>query len=200
MMRNILATLKRFSGAFIGLLLSLIYLQVSPVTAKPRPRTVAPQGDEQVDIIYRMNQSSSVEVWQIKKPDVRRHMTEYPNIIFREGDQIMVTASGCVQTGGKGKTWKRYVNPLGENADRLYHGLVWIPGATAGLVRISSVLGKRLTIPLKADIPFRLHLRLGYEDDDYEDNGYWQPDDGNPAQCKGSGAAVVTITVTHTKK
>jgi hypothetical protein len=40
-------------------------------------------------------------------------------------------------------------------------------------------------------------VRLGYEDDDYSDNGYWGHDDGNNDQCKNSVNAFVTVTVVH---
>ena len=53
---------------------------------------------------------------------------------------------GCCQTGGHGKTWKRYVDPQGPNSDRLYHGLVWVPGATSGLVRLQGVIGKTFVV------------------------------------------------------
>src|ERR1700761_737493 len=42
--------------------------------------------------------------------------------------QVIVSAGGCVQTGGKGLTWKRYVDPQGANSDRFYHGIIGMPG------------------------------------------------------------------------
>lgn len=187
-MCNIAITRKPFPGAFLCLVVLLLDLAYPvPLPAKSRPRNCLPQGDEQFDIIHHTTTSPTLDIWQINKPDVRRKVTEYPQITFRDGDRIIVSATGCVQTGGVGKTWKHYLNPKGADADRLYHGLVWIPGATAGPVRIKDVQGKRLAIPLKADIPQGLYLRLGYEDDHYEDNGYHNHDDGNFDQCKKSG-------------
>jgi len=109
---------------------------------------------------------------------------------------VTVFANGCVQTGGSGRTWKRYVDPRGPNAERLYHGLVEIPGATAHLVRIQTILGRELTVQRGVD-PSLYFLTLGYEDDGYSDNGYWGHDDGTGDQCKGVGPAWVMITIAH---
>jgi hypothetical protein len=47
----------------------------------------------------------------------------------RPGDIVtVVNAGGCVQTGGSGAIWKRYVNPDASDAPNLYHGLVGIAG------------------------------------------------------------------------
>src|ERR1043165_2448492 len=82
------------------------------------------QGDGQISREVKGNKES----WRIRQPNVRQHITPYPQIRFQPGDRITIEAGGCVQTGGIGKTWKHYVNPRGPNADRLYHGLIWIPG------------------------------------------------------------------------
>jgi hypothetical protein len=195
-MRNIPTTRKALVGACAALAAALLFCPPSPsplAATSPRPL----QGSEQFDIVYHITATAALDLWDISKPNVRRMMTEYPQITFREGDRVTVTANGCVQTGGKGDTWKRYIDPKGPNADRLYHGLVWVPGATAGLVRIKDVLGKPLAIPFKADIPHRLYLRLGYEDNDYGDNGYWSPDNGTYDQCKNTGPVVVTVRIEH---
>jgi hypothetical protein len=64
----------------------------------------------------------------ITRPVVTQGSFDYKSIIFTSGDQITIDAGGCVQTGGRGKTWKRYVNPSGPNSDRLYFGSMEIPG------------------------------------------------------------------------
>jgi hypothetical protein len=110
----------------------------------------------------------------IEKPNVRQRETLFPNVVFAPGDVVRVSASGCVQTGGSGDTWKRYVDPRGANSDHLYHGLIRIPGATpgVGLVRINGVIGSPLTVG-SSNLPLSEYiLHLGYEDDDYGDNGY----------------------------
>jgi hypothetical protein len=133
----------------------------------------------------------------VSSADVSSASTAYPDIAFQEGDRVTVDAGGCVQTGGVGKTWKRYVDPSGPNSDRLYHGLIWIPGATQQMVRISTLIGH--SVRVHSEIPTNLILYLGYEDDDYHDNGYWGHDDGTDDQCKGSsgGPAWVELTITH---
>lgn len=130
--------------------------------------------------------------YRIDEPEVRQRITEYPTVTFTPGEVIRITAGGCVQTGGHGKTWKRYVNPEGADGSRLYHGLVWIPGVTPGLMRVGWLNGKRLKIPADAD-PSDLFLRLGYEDDYYRDNGYYKHDSGTNSQCKDQGNAWLEI-------
>ena len=134
---------------------------------------------------------------RIDQPNVTTSAVQYPTIRFQVGDTVVVSAGGCAQTGGAGATWKLYVNPAGPNSDRLYHGLISIPGATGpGLVRLSTVVGRQLTIPTGVSTA-ALYLTLGYEDDDYGDNGYWGHDDGTGNQCRGVGDAYVDLLITH---
>ncbi|MGI8745185.1 MAG: hypothetical protein ACR2NN_21955 [Bryobacteraceae bacterium] len=147
------------------------------------------------DIAVRCTQNGPNQlVCRVDEPNVTQRVTDYRQINFRPGDRVSVTAGGCVQTGGSGPTWKRYVNPSGPNSNRMYWGTISIPGATTGLVRFSDVLGRSLTVPTGiADSD--LYLKLGYLDDDYSDNGYWGHDDGTENQCKGVGNAFATLTI-----
>ena len=122
-------------------------------------------------------------------------MTPITQIQFKPGDQVTINAGGCVQTGGAGRTWKRYVDPRGANVDRLYHGLISLPGMPQ-LVRISDVIGRSLTIP-PLDEESHTYLRIGYEDEVYSDNGYYSRDDGSEDQCKGVGNAFIEVKVTQ---
>jgi hypothetical protein len=133
----------------------------------------------------------------INKPNVTRRETVHSNVVFAPGDTVVIGADGCVQTGGFGDTWKLYVNPIGEDSDRLYHGLIRIPTATRGssLVRIKDVKGTNLKVAGSGVALSQLVLHLGYEDDDYSDNGYDNHDDGIRDQCKGIGPAVVRIVI-----
>jgi hypothetical protein len=133
---------------------------------------------------------------------VKQASTNYPQIKFLPGDSVSIDAGGCVQTGGSGKTWKLYVNPSGPNADRLYHGKIWIPGIDSSLTRIQNFpalrVAKQIPSPLPADLQAaNLFLRLGYEDDGYGDNGYYSHDDGTDDQCKNSVNAFVIISIGH---
>ncbi len=138
----------------------------------------------------------------IDQPNVTRPETEYPTVLFAPGDIVDVVADGCVQTGGAGNTWKRYVNPSGPNSATLYHGLIRIPfgDPKSTLVEIRTVIGKHLAVT-SAVVPLSLlDLHLGYQDDDYSDNGYYSHDDGTEDQCKQTdsqdgGPAHVTITI-----
>ena len=132
---------------------------------------------------------------RIDAPNVKQRVSEYKAIRFQPGDRVSLNGGGCVQTGGSGRTWKRYVNPQGPNSDRLYHGLVQIPGAMPDLRRLSDVIGQTLVVPAAVVDPSQLYLRLGYEDDSYGDNGYWGHDDGTGNQCKNVGNAFVELTV-----
>ena len=76
------------------------------------------------------------------------------------------------------------LNPIGPG---LYHGLIRIPTeqTTKGaLVRINTVIGKHLQVTGIGVPQSQLVLHLGYEDDDYSDNGYYSHDDGTDDQCK----------------
>ncbi|MGV8988746.1 MAG: hypothetical protein ACOH2H_21005 [Cypionkella sp.] len=146
------------------------------------------------------NPDARTEIVDIAEPTVNQASKNYPNIVFLPGDTVAINAGGCVQTGGAGRTWKRYVNPSGPNADHLYHGLVSIPGATIGLTRLQDVQGG-LSIPpeFKVANGAPLTLTLGYEDDDYSDNGYWGHDPGTDNQCGATdgGNAWLELTITH---
>jgi hypothetical protein len=142
-------------------------------------------------------------VCTINQPVVTQKETVYSSVVFVRGDHVTVQADGCVQTGGKGLTWKRYVNPSGPNSDRLYHGLINIPNFTPNgeLVRIGTVIGVPIVISGGGVAGAPLLLHLGYEDDAHGDNGYYSHDDGTAQQCRmttpgfDGGPAHVTITI-----
>ncbi len=152
--------------------------------------------------------NGNTETWRIDEPNVKKPIIEFQQIQFQPGDQVRVTAGGCVQTGGSGKTWKRYLDPLGPDSDRLYHSMVLIPGAIGDLpaddlsrfARILIVRGHTYTVKAITE-PRKAHLWLGYEDDGYGDNGYWGQDEGTQGQCRiGNGwveHAFVVVTITH---
>jgi hypothetical protein len=148
--------------------------------------------------VYGMCQATDVlhETCHVDRPDVTQPTEPYPSIQFLLGDKVSISADGCVQTGGDGKTWKDYVHPAGPNSNSLYHGKVLIPGSVSTMTRISDVLTTQAT---PAGLPPSTGgtLTLGYEDDAYGDNGYWSHDDGTGNQCKGKSAASVTVNITH---
>ncbi|WP_315823294.1 hypothetical protein [Paraflavitalea speifideaquila] len=136
---------------------------------------------------------SNVHEYNIR-PDVKK--ASYNTGIFvKPGDTISLTAGGCVQTGGIGKTWKRYVDPSGPNSGRLYHGLISIPGVTEDLSRIMLCNNRTFVIPATAASGY---IWLGYEDDQYSDNGYWGRDPGTENQCVRQPDAFVNIRVRTT--
>jgi hypothetical protein len=65
---------------------------------------------------------------RITEPIVNWPLTRYDEVQIPPGSLVKVSAGGCVQTGGKGKTWKHYVRPRGSHAEYLYHGQIMISG------------------------------------------------------------------------
>jgi hypothetical protein len=130
-----------------------------------------------------------VTVYRIDRPSVRRATMDYGPIAFEPNDVVGLEAGGCVQTGGSGKTWKRYISPQGRNTDRLYSGLVQIDGTIPSPQHIHRMVNRPIVIRAPAT------LRLGYQDDNYGDNGYDSHDEGTAYQCDGIGNAWVTVTL-----
>jgi hypothetical protein len=143
-----------------------------------------------------------IKNWRIDQPWVLSQSAPYPDIRFKPDDTITMSAGGCVQTGGSGATWKSYTNPLGGNGPTQYSGLIQIPGVIGSLVRIGGVLNREWRVPpgLQGPTLQQLYLRLGYQDDDYPDNGYWGHDDGTNNQCLNVGPAWVEITIVRPLK
>jgi hypothetical protein len=134
--------------------------------------------------------------WSIKEPIVTQADTSYQQVQLKPGDTFKITdVGGCVQTGGHGATWKRYVDPSGDNSDHLYHGTIRLPGMSSSM-RIGDFKNANpggYVIPNNASGDMSLHL--GYEDDNYSDNGYYSHDNGNNDQCKNSVNAYVLFSV-----
>ncbi len=146
--------------------------------------------------------TGDTQTWQITAPVTTQKRTAYRYITFAPGDTVTISARGCVQIGGRGLTWKRYVDPRGPNSENLYHGLVEIPGVTNGLVRLEDVVDTPLVIPgdttkSPTDPPY---LTLGFHDDFYPDNGYYDKDVGLGCQCQNEGPARVTVTIVHGRR
>jgi hypothetical protein len=135
---------------------------------------------------------SSIEVvCFISGPEVQSRMTTYP-IPMLAGQRVSFYGWGCVQTGGHGKTWKRYVDPIAPDAPNLYTGTIEIPGTT-GSRTLRSIGQQTFTVQRNTT------LRAGYEDGagSYGDNGYWgrSGDDGTFDQCKNQTAAGLQVTI-----
>jgi hypothetical protein len=123
----------------------------------------------------------------VTEPIVNQPSATYPGIQFFPGAHVFVDAGGCVQTGGHGKTWKRYVNPSSDNG--LYHGTMYIPGVTNGPQELWTLVGRTFVTTAGGA------LLLGYQDDGYSDNGYYSHDDGTGDQCKNVGNAWVHLII-----
>jgi hypothetical protein len=152
-----------------------------------------------VDIVSVVSDTKSAAgetiVWRVDHPNVLQTPQTYSAIAFRPGDVMTFSAGGCVQTGGSGDTWKLYAYPRGGPSSTLYSGTLWVPGVTGGgPVRIAGVLGKQFTVPQQQSPQVvQPHLVLGYQDDDYGDNGYYNHDNGSDNQCLNVGPAWVQV-------
>jgi hypothetical protein len=187
---------KMFTRALVGLAataVAALTVLAPPAGAAPQAKPAAvQQASAQQAVAPRVadagctGRTLPLDCW-VHEPIVTQPSTTYPTIQFLPGDHVFVDAGGCVQTGGHGATWKRYVNPASDNG--LYHGLIAIPGAT-GLVQIWTLVGRTVTVGGSGG-----SLVLGYQDDGYSDNGYYSHDDGTGNQCKGVGNAWVHIVI-----
>jgi hypothetical protein len=152
------------------------------------------------------NSFDNVDQWLIREPIVNLPLKPgttieqgkyYNQIGITGGDTILVSAGGCVQTGGHGLTWKRYVDPQGPNSDRLYHGRITLPGLHE--MRIEDFMnqygGTWLAPGTRGEYVILPHL--SYEDDGPSDNGYTAHDNGTGNQCLNVGSAWVSITLIH---
>ena len=150
--------------------------------------------------------------WTLERPPVNSRITECGEISVQNDDYVTVSAGGCVHTPDG---WKNFVYPRGQNSDRLYSGLVWIPGATlhglnvplgTALAPITGAIGHTFLVAGLQDAQF---IRVGYAADpeQYQENNYpdKDKDNGRPRKppkkdhgndCSG-GFASVTITVEH---
>lgn len=132
--------------------------------------------------------SSSVgpRTCSINEPTVNRASTTYTGVFINAGEHVQVFAGGCVQTGGHGLTWKRYVEPVPDAG--LYYGTISVPGGT-GLIPLRNVVGSTLVATISG------FLQLGYVDDGYSDNGYTAHDNGTQDQCKNVENAWVQLNI-----
>lgn len=137
----------------------------------------------------------------INDPAVTQAITSIDNIVVYQGDRVWLRAGGCVQTGGHGSTWKRYVNPSGPNSYILYHGEIQIPGAVETMTFLNYLVGddgswsRMWTIGVADPNFFPGTINIGYTDDGYDDNGYYAHDNGTGDQCNGVGNAWLQIYI-----
>ena len=162
---------------------------------------------------YNPTSSPVIDIYYVLLPVVNAKFTR-SRIMLAKDDQVSIRACGCVQTGGTGKTWKRYVDPTGPNSDKLYHGVIALnnliiipppePNVTCcansptipGTLRISDMIAAQ-NRGFKFQASKETPLTLGYEDDNYTDNGYWSHDDGTENQCRDIGGVAIEVTVRH---
>jgi len=92
------------------------------------------------DVVTHCIATHDVDMWRIDRPDPRLPLTAYPAVRLRPHDRVYLHALGWVHMKHStlsGDIWKDYVYPTGDNAERLYHGTFWLPGATPGPIRFA---------------------------------------------------------------
>jgi hypothetical protein len=148
---------------------------------------------EQVHLLER---TPTAERWRIVAPNIKQEETRYIQIKIRRGDTVTMSAGGCVQHGGPGKTWSLYVDPQKETNNGNFYGQVRLPGMYT-LQRIKDVMTSSYRVP--NDAVGDMFLKLGFSDFRHTDNGYWgrKGDDGFNDQCKGFPNAWVEISIVH---
>jgi hypothetical protein len=154
-----------------------------------------------------IDEKSEVKIWRVDQPMVVLPSVAIPQIELLAGDKLSFRAGGCAQTGGSGRTWKNFVNPINPDFINEYFGMVQVQNAPDGLgalQRLSVFMAPDQTQWSVGDKPGA--LIIGYQDEpgDYGDNGYWGHDDGDSNQCaqglpdEQGGPAFMEITVTRT--
>lgn len=140
-----------------------------------------------------------MERWRIDAPNVQQAETPYLQIKFKRGDIVTVSAGGCVQHGGPGKTWALYADPQKPNNSPYFYGQIRLPGMFT-MQKIKDVATSSYKVPV--DAIGDMFLKLGFTDFRYSDNGYWGRlgDDGYNDQCKGEPNAWVEIAITSSQK
>ena len=185
------------AGLVLACILCPGVASANPCSSPPPPRFLPGQVDHYpngADVITCTEPTPGHEAWHIEYPSVERSLTDYPAIAFNPSDVVRLSASGCVQSGGFGQTWKRYVDPDDGDGhlDSQYYGTVQIRGVTGdnNPQSIKHWIGPLIIVPVAG------HLALGYVDDGgIGDNGYWSHDDGINNQCVGVSKAVVDVVI-----
>src|SRR6185437_3870333 len=68
--------------------------------------------------------ASLVDTFAISKPIVDTPSAAYTNVVFHQGDRVVMWAGGCVRYASGANKLRRYVDPAGEDADIYYYGTV----------------------------------------------------------------------------
>ncbi|MGB6632008.1 MAG: hypothetical protein WBE52_12285, partial [Terriglobales bacterium] len=138
------------------------------------------------------------KVIRIDQPRVDVPTEDYQSITFRPGDTIVLSAGGCVQSGGMGLTWKSYITSQGGSAETYYSGTALVPGVIPE-GRLRGLINKTWPVPDSKDpaLQKKYFLTLGYQDEpgDYSDNGYYGHDNGNNNQCANVGPAWLEVKI-----
>jgi hypothetical protein len=151
--------------------------------------------------VHLVRSDANGAVWRIDAPNVKQREAIYKQVSFRRGDTVTVSAGGCVQHGGHGKTWTLYLNPQAQHPRPYFYGLIKIPGMPS-LMPIRDFLANNQGYVVPNNASGDMFLHLGFEDFRYEDNGYWghKNDNGYNDQCKGVGNAWVQIEINHARR
>jgi len=167
------------------------------VSQRPAPQKVGVPVSDIVSVRDVTIGGVAGKVWRIDRPNVWQRTTDYTMIGFKPGDRVWFKAGGCAQTGRSGASWDEYLWPQGTDSPTMYAGTAYIQMVTGSSVRrIGSLMScQPFHVPIPNPGESIGFLTLGYEDNDYSDNGYWKHDNGERDQCKNVGPAWVEVTV-----
>ncbi len=185
-----------------------------PDQFKAQTITIPSEGD------LRCDEFNGDRYWTITRPAINQRLTDYPDITFKPGQIVsIVDVHGYVNVGAATNKWKKYDAPEDDfwsterDIDRLYHGLIWIPGARlyrsgqtfsvpAGTapVRILGVRNPGETDEFyigKWPAEVDQYLRLGYESVDYSQNSYACATKPGSSSCTPRDPASIRIKISN---
>lgn len=143
--------------------------------------------------------NQETKVIRIDQPRVDVAYHDLKDIEFQPGDNVVITAGGCVHPGASGTPWRSYV---AKGSGQNFYGIAWISGTTGEQPKsLADLVGKTFTVPLATNPALRndVFLQIGYQDaqQNYNESGYWGPDNGENVECKDAGPAWVEVKVNH---
>ncbi len=152
--------------------------------------------------------AGNVDTWTIIDPPISTPSTAYPQIVLTGGDSVSVSAVGCGNHGGNSDTWADSMGTSGGLENLVGQANGFFPGVmefnipnSIGNYRDPSGQGMKSwwylgTAVVPGNGPDGV-LSLGFTDNDYHDNGYYQQYPGYFQECTGWYGFAVTVKITH---
>jgi hypothetical protein len=154
--------------------------------------------------------AGNVDTWTIIDPPLSVATVSYPQIPLTGGDSVSVKAVGCGNHGGNSDTWADYFGTSGGLENVVGQSNGFFPGVLEFNIPNSAgdfgdpsgqgmkswwVIGPSAVV-VPGNGPAGV-LSLGFMDNDYHDNGYYQQYPGYYQECTGWYGFAVTVQITH---